>query len=144
MRVRVKPFTQGWVDALKHVPEMGMVASITVTRSGSGQATYNPVTDTWTTPTPVTLYTGKARVQPIRSDTNRERPGDSTKIVAIRFSIPVANINTDIRYHDKVLVTSSALNTTLLGYEFYVSEPLDSSNPLEKTFHAEVDLEERA
>ena len=144
MRLRVKPFTQGWVDALKHVPEMGMVGTITVTRPGTGTRQYDVGTDTWVTTPDTVLYSGSARVQPIRSNVYRERPGDSTQVMAIRFSIPVANINDEIRFRDKVQVTASPLNETLLDYVFYVTDPLDSTNPIEKTFHAEADLEVEA
>jgi hypothetical protein len=143
VRARIEPFTQAWVDSLKHIPEIAMVASITVSRPGTGTRTYDADTDTWTTTPDTVIYSGKARVQPIRSDVAKERPGDTTKVMAIRFSIPAGSINTDIFYKDEVRVTSSPLNTTLLDYVYYVTDPLDSSNPIEKTFHAEVDLEAR-
>lgn len=142
MRLRVKPFTPEWVAALQHVPETAMAATITVVRPGAGQPTYDPETDTWTDPAGTTLYSGKARVQPIRSEVQRERPGDTTKVLAIRFSVPVSSINTSIQFHDVVTVTASPMNTTLLGYTYYVTDPVDSSNPLEKTFHAEINLED--
>ena len=141
VRARVDLFSQGWVDGLKGVPESAMVATIQVTDPRGGTPTYDPETDTWTDPTEPTVYAGKARVQPIRSDVYRDRPGDATSVQAIRFSVPVAQVGTDIRPGMKVKVTSSPRNTSLLGYVFYVSEGVDSSNPIEKTFHANTDLE---
>lgn len=139
---RVDMFSQGWVNGLKHVPESAMTATIKVTDPrNAGEPVYDPDKDEWTAPTTPTVYTGKARVQPIRSDVYRTRPGDSTNTLAIRFSIPVANIGTDIRPGMEVAVTSAPLNPSLLGYVFYVSEGVDSSNPFEKTFHAVTDLE---
>lgn len=144
MRVRIKPFTQEWVDALKHIPETAMVGAVVVTRPNTGTKVYDVDTDTWITTPDTVLYEGKARVQPIRSNMFRERPGDTTQAMAIRFSIPVDSINEDIRFRDEVRVTASDLNETLLDYVFYVTDPLDSTNPIEKTFHAEADLEVRA
>lgn len=139
---RAPLFSQAWVDGLKGVPESAMVATILVTDPRNvGDPVYDEDEDEWTDPTAPTVYTGKARVQPIRSDVFRTRPGDSTNVLAIRFSIPVASIATDIRPGMEVAVTSAPLNPTLLGYVFYVSEGVDSGNPIEKTFHAVTDLE---
>lgn len=138
---RFKPFTQEWVDSLAHVPEAGMVGAILVTDPRGLDKVYDPDTDTWDYPTAPTVYEGKARVQPIRSDVQRVRPGDSTNVLAIRFSVPVASVGTDIRPGMLVEVTSAPLNPSLLEYVFYVSEGVDSTNPIEKTFHAVTDLE---
>lgn len=138
---RFKPFSAAWVAALSHVPEMGMVGTIAVTDPRGTSKVYDPDEDEWTVPAATQIYSGKARVQPIRSDVFRTRPGDSTNTLAIRFSVPVASIGTDIRPGMEVKVTAASLNTTLLKYVFYVSEGVDSTNPLEKTFHAVTDLE---
>ena len=138
---RFKPFTQEWVNSLAHAPESGMVGAILVTDVRGLTKVYDLDTDTWTYPTAPTVYSGKARVQPIRSEVYRTRPGDSTNVLAIRFSIPVGSIGTDIRPGMQVEVTAAPLNPSLLEYVFYVSEGVDSTNPIEKTFHAVTDLE---
>lgn len=138
---RFKPFSQAWVDSLSHVPRTAMVGEILVTDPRGLTKVYDPDEDEWDYPTAPTVYEGEARVQPIRSEVYRTRPGDSTNALAIRFSIPVESIGTDIRPGMQVEVTAAPRNPTLLKYVFYVSEGVDSTNPIEKTFHAVTDLE---
>jgi hypothetical protein len=145
LRVQAKPgdlFTAAWVGAVKSVPERGMAASIRLYEL-SGEPVYNPTTDEWSTPE-TTLYSGKARVQPLRSANLKKVAGNETTTITYLFSVPIENAGLDIRTGQQVEVTDSPLNPSLETYLFVVSEIADSSNPVERTFMAVVNQETEA
>ena len=132
-------FTQRWVDGLKHVPESGMAAEIAMYTLGD--KVYDEATNTYVY-TKNYLYTGKARVQPLRSATPRILPNDTTSVQTVLISLPIdAVLNEDIRPSVQVRVTSAPLNPSLTKYQYIIKEIADSSNPLERTFQAEVNQE---
>ena len=114
-----------------------MVATVEIYTEG--QRDYDPDTDTWVVPTTV-HYTGKARVQPVRSSREVVKTGDATTVQRVRFQIPVGSTPA-LRPDVLVKVTSSPLNPSLLTYQFVVVEMVDSSNPFEQTFEATVNNE---
>jgi hypothetical protein len=124
-------FTLAWVGAIKSVPESAMSATIHVYHTQG--STYDPNADEWTE-TVVDIYTGAARVQPLRSANLKKLPGNETTVITFLFSIPVENNTLDIRTGHQVVVTEAVLNPALTTYEFVVSEITDSSNPVERTF----------
>lgn len=130
-------FDQRWVDRLSPSVETSMVASVQFYDPNSGTATYDPVTGTYTT-TPTVVYSGKARVQPVRSASDAA----DTTVQSVLVSIPIAVGKTlDLRPYHRGKVTSSPLNPTLLNFVYVVKEVMDSSNPLERTFYFTVDQE---
>lgn len=132
-------FTQKWVDGLRASAEAGMVAEISIYET-TGEPVYDPDTDTWTAET-TTYYSGKARVQPIRSVLTAEAPGNTSTVRAIRLQIPVTEFADDLRPGMLVAVTASPLNTFLLEFEYVLSGVVDSSNPFERTLEAKVNQE---
>lgn len=135
-------FTQEWVDGLKGVPESGMAAQIKIIIPGEDTG-WDEATNTPITAPDVVLYTGKARVQPIRSANQKAVPTNSTSVQTVLFSIPIAVKSLALKLHYQVRVIDSPLNPTLTSYVYVLSEVLDSSNPLEKTFYCTVDLEKQ-
>lgn len=136
----VRPiFTQAWVDGLKAVAESGMAAEISIYET-TGEPVYDPDEDEWTETT-TTYYTGKARVQPIRSVQTAEAPGNTSSVQGIRFQIPIGAFADDIRPGMLASVTSAPLNTTLLDFDYVISGVVDSSNPFERTLEAKVNQE---
>lgn len=144
MGIRSNPrglFSQAWVDNLKSVPELGMKATILLYNPNVSQSVYDPETDTWVDVTQ-TLYTGKARVQPLRSANRTGQGGNETTVQTVLLSIPIDEArDIDIRPELQVEVLTSPLNPSLLGYQFVVTEIMDSSNPLERTFMCTVNQE---
>lgn len=134
-------FDQAWADNLKGVPELGMKATIRLYDPNVSQVVYNPVTDTWTD-VETTLYSGKARVQPLRSAAAKAQGGNDTSVQTVLMSIPIAaSLALDIRPAYQVEVLTATLNPSLVGYEYVVTEIVDSSNPLERTFLCTVNQE---
>lgn len=137
----VRPlFSQRWVDALAPAAGASMIATIVITDPNASTSTYNATTDTWTLHT-VTVYTGKARVQPKSIARLKNVPGDTTYLKRVLFSIPIANKSLDLREALQVRVTVSPLNPALMTYLFIIDEVVDSSNPFERTFYGSVDVE---
>lgn len=134
-------FTQRWVDRLKGVPESAMVASVVFYDPDTSQAVYNPATGTYTS-TPTTLWTGQARVQPIRSAATRENNANDTTVQSVLISVPIdAGLTFDLRPKHRGRVLTSPLNPLLTKFVYVVQEVLDSSNPIERTFVFSVDQE---
>lgn len=130
-------FSAKWVAGLAPVAEAAMAARIKVYTPGP--RTYDPDTDTWEVSETV-HYTGKARVQPVRSSRDEANTGDATTVQRVRFQIPVGSLP-ELRPDMQVRVTESPLNPSLLSYLFIAVEVADSSNPFEQTFEAMMNNE---
>lgn len=133
-------FNPAWVAALRGTPESAMAATVLIYDPNSSGRVYNPDTDTWTdVQTPV--WTGKARVQPLRSANNKDQPGNETTVQTTLVSIPVDAVTEDFRPGLQMDVLTAPLNPALLTYQFVLQEIMDSSNPLERTLMFTVDQE---
>lgn len=126
-------FTDKWVNGLKAAPESGMAGEIEIFSYTVTYANFVP------TQVDTILWSGKARVQPLRTANQKSVPGDDSKVQQVLVSIPVDAIDVELR-SDKhfVRVTKAPLNPTLAGFKYAVREVMDSSNPIEKTFITEV------
>lgn len=135
-------FTQEWVDGLKHVPESGMAATIRIFVPGK-ETGWDSTTNTPILAPDVVIYEDKARVQPIRAASQKAVPTNTTSVQTVLFSIPIENKALDLKMSYQVRVLEAPLNPTLVKFKYVLSELLDSSNPLEKTFYCTVDLEKQ-
>lgn len=133
-------FSDEWAEGLRTSVESGMIASVRLFEPG-GEGVWDPITNDWTEPRPVTLYEGKARVQPIRAAADKAVPGNATTVQSVLVSVPREATALDIRPGQQVRVTAAAMNPQLTEFLFVVHEVLDSSNPLEKTFYCKVNQE---
>lgn len=132
-------FTQRWVDGLKGVPQSGMAAEVEM--YVLGDRVYNEATNQYDYEKTV-LYSGKARVQPLRSATPRIMPNNTTSVQTVLISLPIDAVKAeDIRPSVQVRVRKADLNPSLLKYQYVIKEIVDSSNPLERTFLTEVNQE---
>jgi hypothetical protein len=135
-------FTPEWVAAVKGTPESGMTATGQVVRLG--QRVYDPATNTYTYPDRMVLYSGKMRVQPLRTATPRIMPNDTTSAQTVLISMPIAALDgLDIQTGDRVIVTASPLNAQLTELQYIIKEFMDSGNPVERTVLCEVNQEMR-
>lgn len=132
-------FSTAWVDALKGTIEASMIATVRFW-SIDGEPIYDPDTDSWTTPT-TPVYEGPARVQPLRTATQRNAPGNETTVQAVLFSIPIANKALNLRPELQGEVLVAELMPALATYQYVISEIMDSSNPVERTFLCTVNQE---
>lgn len=130
-------FSQRWVDGLAKAAGTWMPCEIEV-YALNGEPVRDPVFDTWTETT-TTHYTGKARVQPVRSSREVQNTGDPTTTQRVRFQVPVGDWG--LLPDQRVTVTSATLNPALERSQFVVVEITDSSNPFETTFECTTNLE---
>lgn len=133
-------FSDEWAEGLRASVESGMIASVHLFEPG-GEGVWDPSINDWTEPLPVTLYEGKARVQPIRTASDRTVPGNATTVQTVLVSVPREATALDIRPGQQLRVTGAGMNPQLTEFQYVVHEVLDSSNPLEKTFYCKVNQE---
>lgn len=133
-------FTQAWQDRYKGVPERAMNCTVELFHADPDDpAVYDPETDTWVKPE-VIDYTGKSRVQPLRSSRWITPEGNAAPVQTVLFSIPIdSDVTLYVSQQARVLV--SPLNGDLTRYQYIIGEILDSGNPLERTFLCTVNQE---
>lgn len=128
-----KVFTSKWVAGLQEFARSGMYGKIELFTSEVTYTGYVP------SETRTKWYEGEARIQPVGAPSQKEIPGDDSKIQRVRFQIPIEAIGLELVPEEwKVEVTECPLNPSILNYLYTVKEVMDSGNPLEKTFEAEV------
>lgn len=91
------------------------------------------------TPSESIVYTGVARIQPLRTPRRNAEVGDTKVDQTVRFQVAFTDVNfvTETMY---ARVLECTLNPALVNGEVYVlNESLDSSNPIERTFEAVTD-----
>ncbi len=131
---RSNPFNTVWQQHLSSAAQVAMNAEIEVFYTNIGEAEFDPETGDYTYPeTETILYTGKARIQPIRAAVDR----DQTQIQTVLVSIP--DLSVDVRPKHKMRVVSCAENIVLSHYKYVVHEVVDSSNLIERTFYVKSD-----
>lgn len=135
-----KLFTTQWRDALKGVPELAMAAQIQFYLPDP-TPTYNPTTGQYDT-TPTVVWSGMARVQPLRSANSTTNNANDTTVQTVLVSIPIlAGLDFDLRPKHRAKVLSAPLNPLLTKFLYVTQEVTDSSNPIERTFIFTVDQE---
>ncbi len=86
------------------------------------------------------LYSGTARVQPVRTPRRNPEVGDTREDQVVRFQLKLNSLelSADTMY---VRVLTCPLNPALANGDVYaLREVTDSSNPIERTFEAVVDV----
>jgi hypothetical protein len=135
-------FTSRWQTGLAPVANSGMSATVQIYDPALGASVYDPDTNSYTS-VPVTVYSGPARVQPLRSPQAVANNGDDTMVRTVRVQIPVSEVTLAINFQNKLrlTVTESVLNPSLCNYLYVLSGSVDSSNPFERTLEFKVDEE---
>lgn len=133
-------FNPAWVEALRGAPESGMASTVLIYDPNVSESIYDPDTDTWND-VQEPIWTGPARVQPLRSANNKDQPGNETTVQTVLVSIPISTNTENFRAGLQLDVLTAPLNPSLLTYQFVLQEIVDSSNPLERTLMFTVDQE---
>lgn len=137
---REKLFNQAWVDDLQPVAEKLMNAVIEIFYQSTGELEYDFETGEYTSVgTREVLYTGPARVQPIRMARNVPNNASDTEMQSVRFQVSALDI--EVRPKHRIRVLESDLNETLTRFEYIVQGVMNSSNPFETTIETQVDTE---
>lgn len=133
-------FSPAWQEALRGAPESAMDATVLIYDPNVQNDVYDADTDTWTR-VPSNIYSGKARVQPLRSANDIAQPGNETTVQTVLISIPISTNSLAFRPGLRAEVLSAPLNPSLLAYQFVLSDITDSSNPIERTLLFTVNQE---
>ncbi len=103
--------------------------------------TYNATTNTWAT-TATTVWSGKARIQPLSNSSERMVSTNDTFVRQVQVHINFAgNVIADIRPGHYLLVSASPLDANLTKFVYIVRSVINSSNPWQRTLICEVDME---
>lgn len=135
-------FTQRWQDELAPIAESAMTASVHIYDPNTDDAEWDFDQHKYVGGEPVTVYRGPARVQPLRSASERVQPGDTALVQAVLVSIPIAAAKGRVfeTFHLGE-VESASLNPDLVRFVYAVREVVDSSNPFERTLLFSVNQE---
>ena len=120
-------FTEDWVEGLRPAVEVGMIATGTISDPKSAEIVFTPGVGQVSTPS--VKYTGKMRLQPLRSSNK----GGEERLQAVQVSVPVDAFSEPARVGWTLRVTDSPLNSELESYVFTCIEVADASAPLERT-----------
>ena len=127
-------FTSRWQSGL--VPGQVAAQSVTVkvfTRTVTYVNNLPVVVET-------SLYNGEARVQPVRTPRRNPEVGDTREDQMVRFQLKLNSLEFSADTLS-VRVLTCPLNPALANGDVYaLREVTDSSNPIERTFEAVVDV----
>jgi len=129
-------FTPEWVQAVKTAPESGMTATVRLYKEVRGA--FDPSTNDYAK-TVTEYYTGKARVQPMRETRFVAQPNDSASVQKVLVSFPIDDLlGVEVPMDAQLRVTKCVLNPVLTKNQFIITDLMDSSNPVERTFMFQV------
>lgn len=116
-------------------------AEIEIFDSNVSDATYNATTNTWTG-SRTTIWSGKARIQPVTKSTNRSGTMNPTSVteVEVHFNYPG---DVDILPGHQIFVAESPYNTPLTNMILTVRSAVNSSNAWNRVLLCEIDEEVR-
>lgn len=129
-----------WVTHNRAAVESAMLATIEIFDPNVGTSTYNAATNSWTSSRTV-LWTGKARIQPVRNAALRANMGNPTSIQEVEVHIPLDEDTPDVRPNYQIFVVSSPFDTSLEKYIITVRGSVNSTNPWHKIVRGEIDQE---
>lgn len=134
----IEVFSQQWVNRLRHIPTLAYEATVEFFEPNTEGAEWDFETETWTN-TETILYTGPARVQPLRSAVDIANNANDATIQSVYMS--VAQLDLDLRPKHRARVLTCDNNPTLTRYLYVLSEGVDSSNHIERSFLFKVNSE---
>lgn len=119
-----------------------MPAFVQIYNPDVSEREFDYATGTWAEEVVDELYSGKARVQPIRGTSSVNQNANDTTVQSVLISIPIdIGKNLDLRTYHRARVIDCELNPTIEKYVYVMQEVVDSSNPLERTFVFRVNQE---
>ena len=137
-----------WLTHNNNVESSFHLATIEIYDPEINDGSYNAATNTFTSSRTV-LWTGKARIQAVRSSILKQNDNNPTNSQELEVHLDMRG-NTlagsegempDIRPNYQIFVTSSPYDETLENYILTVRSSISTSNPWGKMLLCEVDLE---
>lgn len=129
-----------WTTHNAGIVESLMLAQVEIYDAEFSERTYDATTNVWSG-TATTLYTGKARIQPLTGASDAPSEYDPTVLQSVRVQIPLTDSTPDIRPSHRLKVTSAPENPALEDFVYIVMGVLNSSNAWERTLMCRVDTE---
>ena len=140
---RTSPFNTAWVESLRGAVERWFTATIVIYTTDIGDLEYDTKTGTYEpASTPVPVFEGKARVQPIRTARALSNNAADTVVRSVRVQIADTALKLGVNFRMKVL--ESELSPSMQNFNYTIYDVLESTNPFERTFEAQVDTEARS
>lgn len=142
MSIRIRGvFDPRWVFHHRGVASSFQVCSVDIYNENLSARTYNPTTNTWTADASV-IWSGNARIQPVKTSSQRNVMTDSTFVREVSVQIDFAGTSiVDIRPGNYLIVTNSPYDQMLKKFVYVVRSVMGSSNPWQRTLICEVDME---
>lgn len=142
------PLDPRWISHNIPIESGFQLAEIEIYNPSMTESVYDADDNTWESER-VLLWTGKARIQPIRGAANRSNMMNPTSVREVEVHIDLRgntledheNEIVDIRPNYQIVITSSPFDTTLQSYLLTVRGSFGTSNPWGKMIHCEVDQE---
>jgi hypothetical protein len=101
---------------------------------------WNPVTNTYTSPTDTVLWSGSARVQPLRTASMPDLGVTQGAIEAIRVQVPYDASLGFVQKGMRVRVTNGGEDAVLEDLEFIVRSAVNSSYGWNRTIECDTDV----
>ena len=127
-------------------------ASIRITRKGSTDGTWNPITNEFEGTTPVLIYEGPARWQKTGNPTKRDFTGDTANFNTIRVQVSIEEFKAyqedkgiyplKVFPNDAIELVESPYNEFSVGDTVYVWGDATSSNPWHLTFMCQQNMKQ--
>ena len=115
-------------------------ATVEIIDPNTGDQTWDVVTNTFSGNPAVTVYTGSARVQPIRTADTPDMEITQGAIQGIRVQVPYDETVGLIRKGFQVKVTNGGEDAVLQDLQFVVRSAINSSYGWNRTIECDVDV----
>lgn len=129
-----------WTRHNSKIVESLMLAQVEIYDADFSERAYDASTNTWSGSS-VSLYSGKARIQPLTSVSDEASEYNPSVLESVRVQIPLISSTPDIRPNHRLKVTSASENSALEDFLYIVTGVLNSSNAWERTLLCRVDTE---
>ena len=101
---------------------------------------WDPMTNSYMDDTEIILWSGSARIQPIRSSTEPDLGITQASVRAVRIQVPYDVNLVFLQKGMRVRVTNGGEDAVLQDLEFIISSAINSSYGWNRTIECEVDL----
>lgn len=135
-------FSQKWQTRLAPATLNTMPCQVEFYDPELSEAVFDYSTGTWSEGEVKRLWSGMARIQPIRGTSSVNNNANDTTVQSVLVSIPIFDgRDLDLRTRDRGRVLSAPLMPVLKNYVYVAQEIIDSGNAIERTFVFRVDQE---
>lgn len=116
--------------------------AIQIVKPNIAGSSHDPFTNAVTNSVePEVLWSGPARIQPIRTPLDAQQPYGETTIAAMRFQIPIDALQDGVIHKGlRIYITNAGEDPALTELQFAVRRAINSSFAWIRTIECEVDM----